>query len=77
MEPQELSDIFAANVSRLLAQKGMTQRELANLLSKPESNISRMIAAKTIPNGTTIADVATIFGVDVCELLCEPKRKKK
>jgi hypothetical protein len=32
-----------------------------------------LIAAKRPPTATTLAQLATAFGVDVCELLCDAK----
>ncbi len=77
MTPQELAVLFRTNVLRLIEEQGISQRELAERIGRNESNVSMLLAKSTPPSGKTIAQYATAFGVDACELLCEPKRKKK
>jgi len=79
MEAQDIADILAANTKRLMDDRGWSQAELARRMKTHQSNVLRLLEAYYAPSAKQIARVATAFGVELCELLCptKPKRKKK
>ncbi len=77
MDSADISRLLAENTARLMAARGWTKAELARKLQTHQSNVGRMLAGHYAPSAKTLAEVATVFGVDVCELLCEPKKRKK
>jgi transcriptional regulator with XRE-family HTH domain len=80
MEAKDVAVSFFEGVRRLMASQSppWTQRELARRLAMSEANISRALSEQRGPNADTLARFATVFGVDVCELLCkEPTAPKK
>lgn len=72
MEAQDVANALSESVGRLMKAQDppWTQVELGRRLGWPQGNVSRMLAAKRGPTATTLAQLATVFGVDVCELLC-------
>jgi transcriptional regulator with XRE-family HTH domain len=75
MEAQDVAELLSQGVRRLMAAQTppWSQVELGRRLGWPQGNVSRLIAAKRPPSATTFAQLATAFGVDVCELLCDAK----
>jgi transcriptional regulator with XRE-family HTH domain len=76
MDAQEVTDSVAEGVRRLMAAQTppWTQRELASRLGWSEGNVSRLLTARRGTTSVTLAQLATVFGVDVCELLCKSER---
>lgn len=77
MTAEELKTMFIRRVLVLMGERGMSQADLAKAMKKSRPLVSRMLSGGRVPGGDTIADVATALNVDVCELLCEPKKRRK
>lgn len=56
-------------IAGVLAQKGMTQRELAELTDTTEVSISRYINNHRVPKATMIVKIAKVLGVSADALL--------
>ena len=67
---------FAANVKRLLKEKGILQKELAAEIGMDESQFSSLLNRR--PNTTieTVEMIADALGVDPGILISRPARKK-
>jgi predicted transcriptional regulator len=53
------------NIMKLREEKGLSQRQLAKLLNKPQSTITRIETGKTDPRLSTIFDIAKALGKKV------------
>lgn len=76
MEAKDVGAVFAESVKRLMDERGWKQEDLAEKLGTYQGNVSRTLTGKRAPSATTIAQYATAFGVDVCDLFCGPKKRK-
>lgn len=56
-------------IAGILAQKGMTQRELAERTDTTEVSISRYINNQRVPKATMIVKIAKVLGVSADALL--------
>lgn len=82
MEAKDVGESLAEGVQRLMDAQSppWTQSELAKQLGWSRGNVSRLMSVRRTPNSTTLAQLATVFKVEVCELFCDcekPKKKKK
>lgn len=79
MTPLDLAKLFADNIHRLMAEQNppWNQGELARRLEMGTGNVSRLLSGKHAPTSPMITKIATMFGVDICELFCSVKPKKK
>jgi ribosome-binding protein aMBF1 (putative translation factor) len=79
MEPSDVADSLASGVRRLMAAQcpPWNQTELADKLGWSRGNVSRMLSAKRAPTSVVLAQLANAFNVELCELLCPAKGKKK
>lgn len=70
--------IFAVQLRELLSQKGMMQKELADLMGTTEATISRYVAGIRTPPIETAVSIASVLNVDM-ETLCgiEPPAKDR
>jgi transcriptional regulator with XRE-family HTH domain len=68
---------IAANVSRLLREKGITQRSLASKTDEPEMTISRIVRGTNMPGSGLLARIAEALSASVDELLATPKRNSR
>ena len=59
---------IANRISDLLKEKGMTQRELASLLGKRESEISRWLTGTHGFTTTTLAKISAALGEPIVEV---------
>lgn len=62
---------FASNLSRLRAEKHMTQSELAELLNYSDKSVSKWERADAIPDAFVLKQLSEIFGVSIDYLLSE------
>jgi len=56
-------------IKAILAEKGMTNKHLASLLSIHEQSVSRWATNSRQPDLATLYKIAEILNVDVCDLL--------
>ena len=57
----------------VLAEKNMTNRELAELLGKTQTSISRWCTNDMQPSLETLYEIARVLDVDICDLLVKAK----
>ena len=68
---------IGTNVKRLRLAKGMTQEQLASLLSVSTAAVSKWEARNTYPDVTLLFPLAELFGVTIDELLGYDEAKAK
>ena len=68
---------IGTNIKRLRLAKGLTQEQLAGLLSISTAAVSKWEAKNTYPDITMLFPLAEIFGVSVDELLGYDEAKAK
>lgn len=70
---------FAATVAEKLRLTGMTQRELADILKKKESYISRILSGDANPTLKTISELEVAVGEDIItfNLQCKTDQKNR
>ena len=69
MSEMEWLDIFADNLRDILAEYGMTQRELAEAAGLSEVTISRYMHKKTIPSIPAAINISYALSMTLEELL--------
>lgn len=69
------TDIFSKNVKRLLDEKCMSQRELADAAGVTEVAMSRYLNDGRMPKGPLLYNMAKVLGVSVDDLLADPEEK--
>lgn len=67
------TDIFANNVKRLLDEKCISQRELADAAGVTEVAMSRYLNDGRMPKGPVLYNMAKVLGVSVDDLLAGPE----
>ena len=60
-------------IKAVLAEKNVTNRELANQLSKAETTVSRWCTNDMQPSIDTLYEIAKVLDVDIRELLVKTK----
>jgi len=60
-------------IKAVLAEKNVTNRELANQLSKTETTVSRWCTNDMQPSIETLFEIAKVLDVEVRELLVKTK----
>lgn len=60
---------FAANLRRIMRDRGMTQAELGRMVGISQGNVSMYVTGKREPRATYILRIATALGVTTDELL--------
>lgn len=73
---EELKSYLAANLSRILAERGMTVYRLAKLTGEPQNTVYRIVRGENEPGSVLLARMAEALGVSVDSLLATPKKKK-
>ena len=68
---------IGTNIKRLRLAKGMTQEQLASLLSVSTAAVSKWEARNTYPDVTLLFPLAELFGVTIDELLGYDEAKAK
>lgn len=76
MQTSRTMTTFAKNVKALLKSKGLTQRQLAELIGKDEQDVSRLLNRQ--PNTTieTVEMIADALEVDPGQLISRPAKTK-
>lgn len=83
MSEKDYTDLFVANVRRLMDSEGWGTNDLAEAIGVKAPVISRLLHAAHPPRASTIVAVCNAFSVSVCELFCAvpdsppPKPRKK
>lgn len=67
---------IAANVARLLALRGWTQKQLADATGETNMIISRIMREKHVPNAATLARIAEALDTST-DILLDPPPKEK
>ena len=67
---------LAANVRRILAQRGWTQADLARASGQTNNTISRIVHAVNGANIGVLASISEALNVSPNRLLAPPKQKK-
>lgn len=65
---------IAANVSRLMRERGMTQSQLADATDESNARISLMIRGIKLPSAAFLHRIAEALETSVDELLENPKK---
>ena len=70
MSEYQWMETFSNNLRTLMAESGMTQRELAEESGLSEVNISRYLNKKRMPSVAALASIAHVFPcADIYDLL--------
>ena len=56
-------------IKQLREKRGMTQKELAEIINMSDKTISKWETSRGLPDITVIADLAKALGVSIAELL--------
>lgn len=67
-----MNETLGRNIQRLLAEKGLSRKEFADMTGLTEAAISRYITGKREPKAITLSAIANVLGVSVDELLGTP-----
>lgn len=68
---------FKNNIGEFLEKKGITQRELADLIGTTEVSVSRYVNSDRIPKATTCIQIAKVLDCKVEELYTLQKEKEQ
>ena len=60
---------FAANLRRIMENRGMTQSELGRAVGISQGNVSMYVTGRREPRATFVLRIATALGVTTDELL--------
>lgn len=60
---------FAQQFKRLIEQRGLTQRGIAERINTTETTISRYVSGDRTPNIETAVELASVLGVDLNTLV--------
>lgn len=60
---------FAANLRRIMGDRGMTQAELGRMVGISQGNVSMYVTGRREPRATYILRIATALGVTTDDLL--------
>lgn len=69
MSEQQWLNEFADNLSFLMDEQYLSQRELARKTGLSPSTINRFLQAQTMPTAKAIVNIAYVLDVDVDELI--------
>jgi transcriptional regulator with XRE-family HTH domain len=65
--------VFAANLRRLMRERGLTTRELASKIGVSHQSVSQWLSGQNGPTNRRLAQVATVFGLSVEVLVLPPQ----
>lgn len=66
---------FRKNLSRIMYEKGKSQTELSKALGVPFQSVNNWVLGVATPRMGRIQRIAEYFGVEIADLLEEPKEK--
>ena len=64
-------EIMAANIMRYLSLRGMTKKDLSREIGEPYTTVCAWCKAETYPRIDKIEKMATLFGINKCDLVEE------
>lgn len=64
-----MAELFANRLSSLLAQSGLTQKELAEKTGLTPAAISRYVSGSRMPREIVVAKIAKALDVQPCDLI--------
>jgi transcriptional regulator with XRE-family HTH domain len=73
----KIKSAVAANISKLRVDKGLTQLQLAEMLSYSDKAVSKWERAESVPDIYVLKQIADMFGVTVDYLLHDLPSDKK
>ena len=73
----ELSVSIANRIYDILEEKQMSQKDLAKLLGKTETEVSRWLSGTHNLTMATIAKISAVLGVDIIQVPTPSKRTSK
>ena len=68
---------LSLNVQRLLADRQMSQSDLARKTGDPQPTISRMLRCQQMPNIAILSRIAEAFDVSLDRLVAAPQKLEK
>lgn len=71
MDEQNIREIFARNLTRLIAEKGTTQTDLAKSLSIAKSTVSEWCAGNNVPRTKMLNRLCVFFNAEVSDFLSD------
>lgn len=71
-----MSRTLGRRLARLLKERGMTQKDLAQATHLTEAAISRYISGKREPRAVTVANIAEALRVDPAEITGDDKDRE-
>ena len=77
MDSEKLKQRIGANIAAFRRQEGMTQAELAEKLNYTDKAVSKWERGESVPDVTTLVQVAELFSVSLDELAGIPKPEEK
>ena len=77
MDSEKLKQRIGANIAAFRRQLGMTQAELAEKLNYTDKAVSKWERGESVPDVTTLVQVAELFSVSLDELAGIPKPEEK
>lgn len=69
MSDKKYKEIFSKNLKKLLIQKNISQKELAQALNLSPSTVSMWLSQKSLPRMDVVQKIATIFDADISDLI--------
>lgn len=64
-------------IKAVLAEKDISHKELAGMVGKTPSAITRICNNDFQPTLKLLREIAIVLDVSICELLIDPKKEKK
>lgn len=64
--------VFGENVQKALTEKGMSGRKLGMMAGLSANTVHLILKNKTVPNIDTAAQISSVLGISVSELMGEP-----
>ena len=77
MDSEKLKQRIGANIAAFRRQLGVTQAELAEKLNYTDKAVSKWERGESVPDVTTLVQVAELFSVSLDELAGIPKPEEK
>lgn len=65
---------IAANLKRILDDRGMSQSQLARMTGDTQANISHLCAARHVAGGGVLARIADALDISIDVLVAAPKK---
>ena len=73
----EMSVKIANRIYEIMEEKGLSQKDLARLFGKTETEVSRWLSGTHNMTMATIAKISEALGADIIQVTSKVKRKKE